>query len=406
MHSPSVDKSQVGYVQPISLLFKVNCFNILLSFFQQSGNLHHPYNRQSREERLRNIQRRLGLNPDTGKPVASRTAGTTPTAAGAAAALGLGAGAAAAAALGLGAGAATANQTSKPAVPSRLGSNAFSFAMKQRSLASTYRRRQKSSSSGDDSTTKTASLISQHPPTSAGVTSQLPLPEEDSKQYLCRRLLNSPAESAYSQPEVVTGQHLMHTSSGQQQPTTHDSQATETSEVAHQTHDEGTQFGHHVSMNRSPEETGNTTSHVEPKRKEQESASRPAEQMELISVPPSSVHSTVYVTPSEDESQFTAVQHTTSNSYQLQSSHQHQFDQQPKQAHQQQRLYQQQMYQHPHQAGQQQQLYHQQQQATQQQKSYHHHQQTSQQQQPLDEQARQLSSEKARHDVADNSWVG
>ena len=237
------------------------------------------------------------------------------------------------------------------------------------------------------------------------MTPQLPPSEEDQKQYLCRRLLNSPAESAYIQPEVVTGQRVTHPSPDEQEHTTHDSQTMEPlSQVAHQTHDESTHYGHQANINQSLEETKHPSSHLEPKRNQQESARRPAEQIEPVSAPPSSMHSTIYVTPSEDESQFSAIQSTTSNSYQQQSSQQ-QVNQQPRQAHRQQRPYQQQMYQHPNQTSQQQQLHHQQQQANQQQKSYQQ-QQASQQQQPFGEQARQLSSEKARNDAVDNSWVG
>ncbi|XP_072032775.1 uncharacterized protein [Amphiura filiformis] len=154
---------------------------------QQPSSMHHPYNRQSREDRLRCIQRRLGLNPDTGKPFASRSQGSSATAPSASISV------------------ESTKQTNKPEIARNplLGSSAFNFAMKQRSLASTYKKRSQSTSGADDVQPATAPLFPQLPMFNMGM--PLPLYQEDASGVTQRtRHVSSPSGLGTSQPEVVS----------------------------------------------------------------------------------------------------------------------------------------------------------------------------------------------------------
>ena len=104
-------------------------FNITFIVFQQSSSVRHPYSRETREARLRSIQRRLGLNPETGKPLANN-----PPPSSSASLAGLG-----------------AQTGTGPNGDVVVGEDAFSFAMKPRCLSSTYRTRVHSTSSEDNS---------------------------------------------------------------------------------------------------------------------------------------------------------------------------------------------------------------------------------------------------------------
>ena len=194
-------------------------------FSPQTSSTHHPYTRQSREDRLRCIQRRLGLNPDTGKPFASRSINQS-----AAAAANTAAPVAEPTKEFVSAATAAAKASAAARTP-LLGSSAFTFAMKQRSLAaqtkpaqqnpllpislsSTYKKRSQSSSSEDT----TASASQQAMPT-LGISASL-YPSGVTPRA---RSLSSPSGSVGSQPEVVST-HFSH-------PETLSTHVTETSAV-------------------------------------------------------------------------------------------------------------------------------------------------------------------------------